>query len=246
MLSNQTIEKLSELKLYAMSKELKKQMNDININNLSFSDRVGLLIDAEWDARHNTRINNLLKEAGLRQQACLEDIDYSSDRKIKRDLISQLSSGFWIKEGQNLIITGATGTGKSYLTCAFGNYACRNKIKVKYYRVNRILTDLSIARGDGSYNKLLLQLKKVEMLILDDFGMSILDPILGRDLLEVIEDRYRSRSTIISSQLPVSEWHNIFEDSTVADAVLDRLVHDSYRIELFGDSMREKYATLAK
>lgn len=136
--------------------------------------------------------------------------------------------------------------GKSYLTCAFGNYACRNGIKVKYYRVNRFLTDLSIARGDGSYNKLLLQLKKIDVLILDDFGMSVLDPVLGRDLLEVIEDRDKIRSTIISSQLPVSDWHNIFEDSTVADAVLDRLVHDSYRIELFGDSMREKYSRLSR
>lgn len=246
MLSNQTIEKLTELKLYSMSKELKKQMSDPHINNLSFDDRLGLLVDAEWDAKHNTRINNLLKKAGLRQQACLEDIDYGSERKIKKDLISQLSTGIWIKEGQNLIITGATGTGKSYLTCAFGNYACRNNIKVKYYRVTRLLTDLSIARGDGSYNKLLLQIKKIDLLILDDFGMCILDPILGRDLLEVIEDRHKIRSTIISSQLPVSDWHNTFEDSTVADAVLDRLVHDSYRIELFGDSMREKYAKLSK
>lgn len=246
MLSNQTVEKLTELRLHSMTKELKKQIKDPHINNLSFDDRIGLIVDAEWNAKHNTRINNILKVAGLRQQACLEDIDFDSERRIKRDLISQLSTGLWIKEGQNLIVTGATGTGKSYITCAFGNYACRSGIKAKYYRVNRFLTDLTIARGDGSYNKLLLQLKKIDVLILDDFGMSVLDPVLGRDLLEVIEDRYKIRSTIISSQLPVSDWHNIFEDSTVADAVLDRLVHDSYRIELFGDSMREKYARLSR
>lgn len=242
MLNQQTLEKLSWIHLPAMARESRRQSEDAACSDLTFEERFGMIVDAEWTARQNKVLANLLKRANLRQSACLEDIDYSPDRKLNRDLVRQLSTGSWIREGQNLLLIGATGTGKSYLACAFGNSACRQNFKVRYYRVTRLLTDLAIARGDGSYNKLMRELKKIQLLILDDWGLATLDPLAGRDLLEVIEDRNQERSTIIASQVPVSSWHGIFQDSTVADAVMDRLVHGAYRVDIAGPSMREKYA----
>ena len=153
-------------------------------------------------------------------------------------MISRLANCVWVREGHNIIISGATGTGKTFLACALGQAACRQGFKVKYYRVNRLLTDLAIGHGDGSYNKIMRDLKKTDLIILDDFGMAILDPISSRDLLEVIEDRFGAKGTIIATQLPVANWHELFEDSTVADAILDRVIHNSYRFEPKGDSKR--------
>jgi DNA replication protein DnaC len=225
-----------------MAREFRRQAEDRAFDELTFEERFGMIVDAEWTARQNRVLANLLKRANLRQSACLEDIDYSSDRKLNRDLVRQLSTNNWIREAHNLLLIGATGTGKSFLACAFGNNACRQGLKVRYYRVTRLLTDLAIARGDGSYNKLMKELKKIQILILDDWGLASLDPLAGRDLLEVIEDRNQERSTLIASQVPVSSWHSIFQDSTIADAVMDRLVHGAYRVDITGPSMREKYA----
>jgi DNA replication protein DnaC len=169
-------------------------------------------------------------------------MDYSSERKLNRDMVRELSTGEWIRTGHDLILTGATGIGKSYLACALGNNACRNGMKVRYYRVTRLLTEMAIARGDGTYNKIIKDMKKIQLLILDDFGLTGFDLLAARDLLEIIEERHEERSTLFSSQLPVSLWHEIFQDSTVADAVLDRLIHGALRIELGGSSMREKRA----
>jgi DNA replication protein DnaC len=242
MLNQQTLEKLSWIHLPAMAREFRRQVEDRAFDELTFDERFGMIVDAEWTARQNRVLANLLKRANLRQSACLEDIDYSSDRKLNRDLVRQLSTNNWIREAHNLLLIGATGTGKSFLACAFGNNACRQGLKVRYYRVTRLLTDLAIARGDGSYNKLMKELKKIQILILDDWGLASLDPLAGRDLLEVIEDRNQERSTLIASQVPVSAWHSIFQDSTIADAVMDRLVHGAYRVDIAGPSMREKYA----
>ncbi|MCG9968386.1 IS21-like element helper ATPase IstB [Pelotomaculum terephthalicicum JT] len=239
MLNNQTLEKLVSMKLSSMGREYRRQLESPDTTALSFEERFGMLVDAEWTSRHNSRLTKLLRLANLRiQGACLEDLDYDPRRKLDRAYVARLADGTWIKEHRNLIVTGATGTGKTYLACAFGNSACRQGLKTKYYRVNRLLTDLAISRGDGSYNRLMRELKKTDLLILDDWGMAVLDPVSGRDLLEVVEDRFGYRSTIISGQLPVKEWHELFEDSTVADAVLDRLVHNAYRFELYGPSKR--------
>ena len=240
MLDYQTLEKLVSMRLSAMSKEYRRQMESTDTSALSFEERFAMLTDAEWTVRQNNRLKRLLHQADLRiSDACLEDLDYEPGRKLDRGYVARLADLAWISEHRNLIITGATGTGKSYLGCAFGNAACRKGFKTKYYRVNRLLTDLAIGQGDGSYNMLMKALKKTDLLILDDWGMTMFDPTGGRDLLEVVEDRFGYRSTIIAGQLPVSKWHELFEDSTVADAVLDRLVHNSYRFELKGPSKRK-------
>lgn len=241
MLDYQTVEKLVSMRLTAMSQEYRRQLESADASVLSFEERFAMLIDAEWTTRRNNRLKRLLQRARLRiPDACLEDLDYEPGRKLDRAYVARLADLSWISERRNLIITGATGTGKSYLGCAFGNAACRKDFKTRYYRVNRLLTDLAIGQGDGSYNKLMSDLKKTELLILDDWGMMVFNPSEGRDLLEVVEDRFDYRSTIIAGQLPVSNWHELFEDSTVADAVLDRLVHNSYRFELKGPSKRKK------
>lgn len=239
MLNNQTTERLHSMRLSAMASEYRRQMESPDTTTLSFEERFGMIADAEWISRQNSRLKKLLHLAALRiPNACIEDVDYDPQRKLDRGYVIRLADCAWLSGHRSLIITGATGTGKTYLACAFGNAACRQGFKVRYYRVNRLLTNLAIGRGDGSYNKLISELKKTDLLILDDWGMQVLDPVSGRDLLEVIEDRFGVKSTIISAQLPVVEWHALFEDSTVADAILDRLVHNAYRFPLSGQSMR--------
>lgn len=242
MLNQQTIEKLAMMKLSVMAREYKKQLESPDTKTLSFEERLGMLVDVEWNHRADNRIKKAMRNASLRiPSACLADLNYDPLRRIDRSYVTRLSDCQWIREHRNMIITGATGTGKTYLVCAFGSTACQEGWKVKYVRVNRLLTDLAIARGDGSYPKRMTELKKIDLLLLDDFGMNSLDPISGRDLLEVVEDRSGYRSTVISGQLSVSHWHELFEDSTIADAVLDRLVHNAHRFDLYGPSMRREY-----
>ncbi|OPX85752.1 MAG: transposase/IS protein [Pelotomaculum sp. PtaB.Bin117] len=239
MLNNQTLEKLVSMKLSSMGREYRRQIESPDSIALSFEERFGMIVDTEWITRHNSRLTRLLRQADLRiPGACLEDLDYDPRRKLDRGYVARLADCSWINEHRNIIVTGATGTGKTYLACAFGNAVCRQGLKTKYYRVNRLLTDLTIGRGDGSYNRIMRELKKTDLLILDDWGMAVLDPVSGRDLLEVVEDRFECRSTVISGQLPVKDWHDLFDDSTVADAVLDRIVHNAYRFELYGPSKR--------
>jgi DNA replication protein DnaC len=238
-MTNQTIEKMAGMRLSAMGQEYRRQLELPAMNALSFDDRMALLVEAQWMARSNSRLKKLLKEANLRTpSACLEDLDYDPRRKLDRSQIAMLSDCSWIREARNLLVIGATGTGKTWLACAFANAACRIGMKVRCYRVNRLLTDLSIGRGDGSYNRLINELKKPDLLILDDFGMTALDTSGCYDLSEVIEERHGRKSTIVLSQLPVAQWHQVFDDSTIADAILDRLVNNSYRFELQGPSMR--------
>ena len=236
---NQTIDKLNSMRLRAMEQEYRRQIELPANAELSFDERLAMLVDAEWLAKANNRLQRFLREANLREpSATLEDINFESKRNLDKPTIGRLADCVWMKEGRNLIITGATGTGKTFLISAFGNAACRKNLKVRSYRVNRLLTDLAIGRGDGSYNRLLNDLKKPDLLILDDFGMASLDPGACRDLLEVVDDRHGKKSIAISAQLPVAKWHGVFEDATIADAVLDRLVNNAHRIELKGPSLR--------
>lgn len=241
---HQTLEKLSSMRLSVMEQEYRRQMELPAMNELSFEERLAMLVDAEWLARQNKKLKRLLKAANLRNpEACLEDVDFAPSRKLDKAGIARLSDLSWISEGRNLFITGPCGTGKTWLASAFGNAACRQGIKVKSVRMNRLLSDLLAARTDGSWAKLLAELKKTELLILDDFGLSPLDVLHCRDLLEIADDRYGKGSTLITAQLPVAGWHGIFDDATIADAVLDRLVHNSHRIELHGPSKRAQVST---
>ena len=239
MLIHQSMSKLRDMRLSAMAAEYVRQSESPNISDLDFDERIGMMIDAEWLLRENNRIQKRLKDAKLRfDSASLADIDYRPSRKLDRAYIARLSEFVWVREAKNIILTGCTGTGKTWLACAFGAHACRIGLHAAFFRVNRLLNEMTGANESGSMSKLLLKLKRVDILILDDWGMTVFNPLESRFLLEVIEDRYNERSTIISAQLPVANWHALFEDSTVADAVLDRLVHNSHRIDLHGPSLR--------
>ena len=243
MLNNQTTDKLRSMKLSAMAAEYLRQSELPDMSALDFDERVGMMADAEWLSRENNRIRKLMKEANLRfSMACFADVDYRPSRKLDRAYIARLSDFAWLKGAKNLIITGCTGTGKTWLACVFGAEACRKGYRVAFYRVNRLLNDLVLAPASGNLNKALAKLNKADMLTLDDWGLCVLNPLEGRLLLEVFEGRFGERSTVIAAQLPVAKWHSLFEDSTVADAVLDRLVHNSHRIELQGPSLRTSTA----
>jgi len=239
MMVNQTVKQLMDMRLPSMREEFQRQTELPAMNSLSFEERFGLVVEAEWRSRYNARIGRSLKTARLRcPAACLEDIDFDAARKLDGALIARLSDMKWLAEGRNLFITGPTGVGKSWMASAFGSAACRLGKRVLTYRMSRLLDELGTARSNGTWAKLLGSLEKAALLILDDFGMDRLDPVHCRDLFEIVEDRKGSGSLIVTSQLPVAHWHGIFEDATVADATLDRIVHNSFRIELHGPSRR--------
>lgn len=240
MLQNQTYDLLVKLKLNAQATAFARQLEQPETEALSFEERLSLLVDREATFRDDRRLQRLLSLAKLRQQtACIEDIDYKHKRGIERSLLSSLVTCDWIRRHQNLHIRGPTGTGKSWIACALGHQACRQGLSVKYERVPRLFESLRIARGDGSYQKKLLQFSKVELLILDDFGLKPLTQNERHDLLEVVEERHARRSTLITSQLPIGRWHEYLnDDPTVADALLDRLLSQAHMMELKGESMR--------
>ena len=239
MLNNQTIEKLRSMRLTTFASEYIRQMEMPDTKSLDFDTRLGMLVEAEWFSRESNQVKRLIKESNLRlTTACFADINYNSSRKLDRAYVMRLTNFAWVKQAHNIIITGCTGTGKTWLACAFGIEACRRGMHVKYYRTTRLLSELCVAAGDGSISKLLAKLKKVDILILDDWGLSSIDPQEGRFLFEVFEDRNKEKSMILTAQLPVSMWHELFEDSTVADAILDRISFNSYRFELQGPSLR--------
>ena len=240
MLTNDTMRKLNELKLFGMARGFDNQLSSAAAAHLSFEDRFGLLVDQEVTYRENRRLKRLLQVAKLRESACLEDVDYRAGRGLERSEMASLGLCTWIRHGINLIITGPTGGGKTWLACALGNQACRQGLTVTFQRLPLLLEELAISHGDGSFRKRLNTLAKVDLLILDDFGMAVLNAVGRNDLLEVIEQRTGNRSTLITSQLPVDRWHDYLSggNPTMADAILDRLVSGAHRMELKGESMR--------
>ena len=212
--------------------------------NLSFDERFAMLVDRELNWRDNRRVARLLREAKLKSsQACLEDVRYDNKRKLDKALIAQLASCQWIRAHQNLIFTGSTGCGKTWLACALGNAACRQGLSVAYVRTPRLFEELRIAHGDGSFGKRLAALAKTDLLILDDWGLAPFNQAERNDLLEVLDDRVATRSTVITSQLPVAHWHAYLNDPTLADAILDRVLHAAHKLPLEGESLRKPEKT---
>jgi DNA replication protein DnaC len=244
MLKHPTLDKLHALKLTGMAAALTDQSATPDITDLSFEERLGLLVDREMTERDNRRMTSRLRRAKLRHAAILEDLDYRHSRGLDKGLVQSLASCQWVKEHLNVLITGPTGVGKTWLACALAHKACREGYTAQYVRLTRLLRELTIAKGDGQYAKLLTNLAKVDVLILDDWGLMKLSAENRRDLLEVLEDRHGRRSTIATSQLPIEEWHGVIGDATLADAILDRLVHNAYKINLRGESMRKQQARL--
>jgi DNA replication protein DnaC len=240
----QTIDKLNQMKLFGMAGELSRQMQIADSSLLSFEERFSLLVDMEITSRDNRRLKRLLKGARLRENACIEDIDFRTSRGLDRSMIISLATCSWVAKHYNALITGPTGVGKTFIACALANAACRQGHSSIYYRFPRLLSELKMARADGSYVKLLNRLAKTELLVIDDWGINALSESERRDILEVIEDRYKIRSTIVVSQIPIDKWHDIIANSTIADAILDRLVHNAYKIDMKGGSMRKQTENL--
>ncbi|MDD9998997.1 MAG: IS21-like element helper ATPase IstB [Rhodospirillaceae bacterium] len=242
MLYHPTIDKLAELRLAGMRTALMDQQNMSEIEALSFEERLGLLLDHEAAFRAERRLKWRLRNARLRYSAVVEDLDYRHPRGLDKALMTRLVTGQWIGKRLNLLITGPTGTGKSWIACALGNKACRDGFTVQYHRLSRLFDELGYAHGDGRYPKVMKKLARTDVIILDDWGLAKLTAPQRRELLEILEDRHERRSTLVTSQLPVEHWHKMIGEPTHADAILDRLVHNAYRIVLKGESMRKMKA----
>lgn len=243
MLTEPTIEKLRTLRLDAMAAAWSEQQKNAEAMKLSFDERFGMLVDAEWLARENRRLRRVLKDAKLRlAEACIEDIDFSARREIDRTVVRQLASCRWVTEHQNILVTGATGTGKTYIACALAQQACRKGFRAIYRRAPRLFEEIRLARADGSFVRLLARFAKVEVLVVDDLAIAPITDDERRDLLEVLEDRYALRSTVVTSQLEPKQWHDYLGDPTLADAICDRLVHNAHRLPLKGPSRRKEDA----
>jgi DNA replication protein DnaC len=239
MLIHPTIDKLNSMRLTGMAKGFRAQLESPEIHNLPFEDRLALIVDQEFMERERRQLATRLKSAKMRQNAVLEDLDTKASRGIDRSLLASLATCQWVKKHHNLLITGATGAGKTWLSCALSHTACRQGITAVYHRLPTLMQDLELARHDGRYPKVMRSLAKAELLILDDWGIAPLSPEQLRDLLEIIDERYHKSSTLITSQLPVANWHEALNDPTMADAILDRVLHNAYKIELKGESMRK-------
>jgi len=240
MLNTPTEQKLHNMRLGVMSETWQSQARDTDAHQLSFDERFGMIVDAEHLHRENRKLARLLRDAKLRiQNANLEDIRASTRSGLSKDLLGQMRSERWIIEHLNVLLMGQTGVGKTHLACALGQYACRRGHKTIYKRLPRLLEELTVARVDGSYARLLAKLEKSAVLIIDDWGLTPLKDSHRRDILEILEDRHGKASTVITSQLPLSKWHGYIGEPTIADAILDRLVHSAYKCELKGDSRRK-------
>lgn len=247
MLSPPTMDQLPALRLRAMAAAWIAQQQDASVTQLGFDERFALLVQAEWQARENLRLTRTLRAAKLKLgQACLEGIEYPARRELDKPLIRQLATGRWIAEHQQILISGATGTGKSYLACALAHQACRQGHRAWDWRVPRLFQACALARADGTYGRLLGQLARMDVWVLDDFALVPLQDAERRDLLEILEDRYGTRSTIVTSQLDPKLWHQAIGDPTLADAICDRLLHNSHRLMLKGPSRRKADSSTAE
>jgi DNA replication protein DnaC len=242
MLTHPLLEQLQKMRLTGMHKALQEQLQREEYRAMTFEERLGLMLDREITERENRRLQTLLRKATLHQQAAIEDLDRHTPRGLDRQLVTRLNAMQWVRERLNLLITGPTGIGKSWIACALGNKACREGLSTRYFRLSRLFQALQLARADGTWTKLLRELARTDLLILDDWGLTPIQDEQRRDLLEIMDDRCNAKSTLIASQLPIDHWHDYIDDPTLADAILDRLVHNAYRLQLSGESMRKRQA----
>lgn len=244
MMHHPTLDKLQQLKLTGMLRALQEQDGIPDIRTMPFEERLGLMVDREMTERDNRRMQTRLRMAKLKQNSALEDIDFKTARGLDRSLIMKLAGCEWVAEHLNVLITGATGLGKTFLACALAHKACREGYSSHYVRLTRLFQELDIGRADGRYAKMMRQFAKADVLIMDEWGLAVLTDQHRRDLLEILDDRYNMRATIITSQLPVAHWHEAVGDPTLADAILDRVVHNAYKINLSGKTMRKEIEKL--
>jgi len=244
MLIEQTLDKLTQMKLTGMTHALSEQLQNPESQSLAFEDRLGLMVDREWDARESRGLTRRLQTARLKQPATLEDLDFRTPRGLDKAALFALAECSFIAQHHPIIITGPTGAGKSYLACALANKACRLKHTVRYFRLGSLLSTIALARADGRYPALMRRLERTDLLVLDDWGLYPLETEASRDLFELLEDRSQSGAVIIVSQIPVADWYDLFAAPTLADAILDRVVHTAYHIEMKGESMRKQQAPL--
>jgi len=240
MLNEPTIDKLHELRLFGMAKALEEQNGRSEYDALTFADRLALLVDRESADRDSSRLRLRLKQAKLRLTATVENVDYRHPRGLDKSLVLALAGCRWIREHNNVIITGPTGAGKSYLACALAHKACREGFRTLYLRAPRLFDELTLAKADGRYRKILAAYARIDLLVIDDWGLAALTEEQRRDMLEILEDRHDLRSTLVASQLPIEKWHKVIGDPTLGDAILDRLVHNAHKLSLRGDSMRKR------
>ena len=240
MNNQSTLEKMNQLKLHGMVRAFRALLETGNNKDVTTDELIAHLVDAEWDERHNKKITRLLKEARFRYQACFEQIDFTLNRNLDKNMVLRLSDCSWIEKKNNIIINGPTGAGKSFLASAIGHQACLYGFKAVYFNTKKLFGLLKLSKADGTYLKELKRIERADVLILDDFGLQTLDTQDRLSLLEIFEDRHGRKSTVIASQVPVTKWHDIIGDPTIADAICDRVIHSSYRIELKGASLRKQ------
>ena len=247
MSTTPTLIRLRELKLGGMAAALEQQQDQPGTyEDLPFTERLALLLDREYQSRDHRKQDRLVRQARFKLHATIQDIDYQHPRNLKKTQVARLASTDWLEKGQNLLITGPCGSGKTYLGCAIGHQACLNGLSSRYYRLSRLFLELTQAKADGSYQRLLAQLAKIKLLILDDWGLEALTPAQRNDLMEIMDDRHGSTSTVIISQLPTDQWYGAIGDNTLADAILDRLMHNAHRWALKGESMRKQQGNLTE